>query len=109
MCFFSSRRRHTSSKRDWSSDVFSSDLSPAAPTSVRTKRAALPSAAAAALPALSSMRSEERRVGKECKSARSKRQEKRNETTQQEDDGKSHVGTTTGCESTHCMSAKIAT
>src|SRR5699024_11843812 len=25
-CFFSSRRRHTSSKRDWSSDVCSSDL-----------------------------------------------------------------------------------
>src|SRR5699024_827362 len=27
--FFSSRRRHTRSKRDWSSDVCSSDLSPA--------------------------------------------------------------------------------
>src|SRR5207249_6019609 len=26
--FFSSRRRHTSSKRDWSSDVCSSDLGP---------------------------------------------------------------------------------
>src|SRR5204862_6190334 len=26
MCFFSSRRRHTSSLRDWSSDVCSSDL-----------------------------------------------------------------------------------
>src|SRR5699024_11482029 len=26
-CFFSSRRRHTRSKRDWSSDVCSSDLS----------------------------------------------------------------------------------
>src|SRR5699024_12735078 len=26
MCFFSSRRRHTRSKRDWSSDVCSSDL-----------------------------------------------------------------------------------
>src|SRR5699024_11843019 len=25
-CFFSSRRRHTTSKRDWSSDVCSSDL-----------------------------------------------------------------------------------
>src|SRR5699024_11235578 len=25
-CFFSSRRRHTRSKRDWSSDVCSSDL-----------------------------------------------------------------------------------
>src|SRR5699024_11628309 len=28
--FFSSRRRHTRSKRDWSSDVCSSDLSPVA-------------------------------------------------------------------------------
>src|SRR5699024_11723606 len=27
-CFFSSRRRHTRSKRDWSSDVCSSDLEP---------------------------------------------------------------------------------
>src|SRR5699024_11243993 len=27
MCFFSSIRRHTRSKRDWSSDVCSSDLS----------------------------------------------------------------------------------
>src|SRR5207249_7549615 len=26
LCFFSGRRRHTSSKRDWSSDVCSSDL-----------------------------------------------------------------------------------
>src|SRR5699024_11677961 len=26
VCFFSSRRRHTRSKRDWSSDVCSSDL-----------------------------------------------------------------------------------
>src|SRR5699024_11642028 len=26
LCFFSSRRRHTISKRDWSSDVCSSDL-----------------------------------------------------------------------------------
>src|SRR5207247_7235567 len=29
---FSSRRRHTRSTRDWSSDVYSSDLDPAAPT-----------------------------------------------------------------------------
>src|SRR5699024_11365784 len=29
VCFFSSRRRHTSSKRDWSSDVCSSDLTSA--------------------------------------------------------------------------------
>src|SRR5437868_9736525 len=29
--FFSSRRRHTRSKRDWSSDVCSSDLNPSLP------------------------------------------------------------------------------
>src|SRR5699024_12040650 len=28
LCYFSSRRRHTRSKRDWSSDVCSSDLCP---------------------------------------------------------------------------------
>src|SRR5699024_11947724 len=31
VCFFSSRRRHTRSKRDWSSDVCSSDLDVIAP------------------------------------------------------------------------------
>src|SRR5438876_7777281 len=61
--FFSSRRRHTRWTGDWSSDVCSSDLSVASPhsghrsaLSVRTE----PSAAA--------LRSEERRVGKECRS-----------------------------------------
>src|SRR5699024_12235129 len=34
--FFSSRRRHTRSKRDWSSDVCSSDLSGGAPESTPT-------------------------------------------------------------------------
>src|SRR5699024_11754728 len=33
--FFSSRRRHTRSKRDWSSDVCSSDLSESAPVQSR--------------------------------------------------------------------------
>src|SRR5699024_11665818 len=32
--FFSSRRRHTRSKRDWSSDVCSSDLTPTPSTSL---------------------------------------------------------------------------
>src|SRR5699024_5013128 len=32
--FFSSRRRHTRSKRDWSSDVCSSDLSRSSPTTL---------------------------------------------------------------------------
>src|SRR5439155_8086355 len=72
--FFSSRRRHTSWPRDWSSDVCSSDL-------VHARRAAVPRPAVAlrgggpdparhpgpgddAAPG----RSEERRVGKECRS-----------------------------------------
>src|SRR6266536_5080216 len=69
--FFSSRRRHTRSTRDWSSDVCSSDLGAgvagriSAPgTEVRSqtlshgRRTTSPVAT----------RSEERRVGKECRS-----------------------------------------
>src|SRR5207249_9656707 len=42
--FFSSRRRHTRSKRDWSSDVCSSDLSPhRSPTAPRNPNQRLPS------------------------------------------------------------------
>src|SRR2546428_1918966 len=74
--FFSSRRRHTRSDRDWSSDVCSSDLE----AHVSTKHASpetdawisspdghekRPSRAQA--PAREG-RSEERRVGKECRS-----------------------------------------
>src|SRR2546430_12523928 len=90
--FFSSRRRHTRFDCDWSSDVCSSDLPPAGvepaprpykgrvlavdtteaslemetvgvePTHPRCKRGALP-------PELHPLvRSEERRVGKECRS-----------------------------------------
>src|SRR5699024_11766376 len=88
--FFSSRRRHTRSKRDWSSDVCSSDLGPRGggpgraavlrggegvagrPASRREVRA--PAGAArrplrrAADPAR--VRSEERRVGKEWRARR---------------------------------------
>src|SRR5207245_4188122 len=65
--FFSSRRRHTRCYRDWSSDVCSSDLSTSpcgswpvipGPTSPVPPRAAMPNPP----------RSEERRVGKECRS-----------------------------------------
>src|SRR5690349_23489875 len=77
--FFSSRRRHTRSLRDWSSDVCSSDLERIAgrtqkPSSCvveavrhllrrRTLKIALLGAGLAA-----GFRSEERRVGKGCRS-----------------------------------------
>src|SRR5215469_763821 len=57
--FFSSRRRHTRSLRDWSSDVCSSDLGD--PRRTRTILSCCP-----ATFALGSG-SEERRVGKECR------------------------------------------
>src|SRR5699024_12857229 len=84
--FFSSRRRHTRSKRDWSSDVCSSDLLSSslcirrsltdrsltarltltAPSSRRNRRIS---------PAI--LRSEERRVGKECRSRWSQNHERK--------------------------------
>src|SRR5690606_40327862 len=65
--FFSSRRRHTRFSRDWSSDVCSSDLergdlvAAAGPRGGRL--GTLTPGATAPAP-----RSEERRVGKECRS-----------------------------------------
>src|SRR5207249_8001715 len=91
--FFSSRRRHTRSKRDWSSDVCSSDLvrvpcstprlppakraawrpgkSPEPPASTPTRRT--PGSSRKAW----NRRSEERRVGKECRSRWAADQEKK--------------------------------
>src|SRR5439155_19017427 len=73
--FFSSRRRHTRWPRDWSSDVCSSDLQT---SGLRRDRCRLPRERiacrarrpASAEPAnhLEHARSEERRVGKECRS-----------------------------------------
>src|SRR5438093_13506502 len=83
--FFSIRRRHTRLVSDWSSDVCSSDLSP---TLMSTRLAIvfgmmrvinlahgefLMLGGYAAI-----VRSEERRVGKECSSRRSLRQYKKN-------------------------------
>src|SRR5712664_3919277 len=66
--FFSSRRRHTRSDRDWSSDVCSSDLVHVfeldAPK-VQRREADLMQAGFAPI---AELRSEERRVGKECRS-----------------------------------------
>src|SRR5438067_1401069 len=75
--FFSSRRRHTTSKRDWSSDVCSSDLDfkdPAASPLMRelwqtgtpAVRALVGRLALACRRPIAETRSEERRVGKEC-------------------------------------------
>src|SRR5699024_12219651 len=92
--FFSSRRRHTRSKRDWSSDVCSSDLWPAASGrgrrvsrsphtddwrgsgdpatnttrkyAVRQCRQTVPPESYSPESSISWKRSEERRVGKEC-------------------------------------------
>src|SRR5204862_1305164 len=95
--FFSSRRRHTRSLRDWSSDVCSSDLSPLmlcrfpnrqsikgdfknlniiAHTNVRASAGWKHCDTAGWKPALRT-RSEERRVGKECRSQRWRYQEKK--------------------------------
>src|SRR5207253_8607948 len=87
--FFSSRRRHTRWPRDWSSDVCSSDLAPSRLLGPAGSAQALPRRGRAgirrtlmlrgidhiviAVPDLAAARksyarSEERRVGKECRS-----------------------------------------
>src|SRR5439155_18576343 len=69
--FFSSRRRHTRWPRDWSSDVCSSDLKSFASFEgkyFRTKEAKLFDKPRDPIPLLIAARSEERRVGKECRS-----------------------------------------
>src|SRR5690606_39832623 len=78
--FFSSRRRHTRFSRDWSSDVCSSDLGGRQITATLTglpRRVPLLAAKALVLSTVTalatavaipvSVRSEERRVGKECR------------------------------------------
>src|SRR6266513_4477109 len=71
--FFSSRRRHTISKRDWSSDVCSSDLE-----IVKCHQPGeLAEAAFVGGAEGGAARSEERRVGKECRSRWSPYHEKK--------------------------------
>src|SRR5438876_6080495 len=65
--FFSSRRRHTRWTGDWSSDVCSSDLARQA-GSVAQRSLAQFRRDQAAPERLAGARSEERRVGKECRS-----------------------------------------
>src|SRR5205807_2797981 len=88
--FFSSRRRHTRLQGDWSSDVCSSDLSfRFRGLSVATRRSASSTIAVSSTSGfhlfsnsntqplgstLAGFRSEERRVGKECRSRRARDQ-----------------------------------
>src|SRR5204862_3081338 len=89
--FFSSRRRHTRSLRDWSSDVCSSDLTRIDAGEGYTcgittagdaycwgasNDGALGNSTAPTTPN-PVLRSEERRVGKECRSRRSAKHEKK--------------------------------
>src|SRR5438876_12421036 len=62
-CFFSSRRRHTRWTGDWSSDVCSSDLWRISPFIAGKSRTSLGWSSRRG-----PERSEERRVGKECRS-----------------------------------------
>src|SRR5688500_20007618 len=85
--FFSSRRRHTRLQGDWSSDVCSSDLC-ATPTSEHAAlvfftrifylvRAGVGVAHLDARGTSTRVRSEERRVGKECRARRAPAHEKK--------------------------------
>src|SRR5437764_11834341 len=71
--FFSSRRRHTRYIGDWSSDVCSSDL-----RYRRRSRASRRESTSCSEATGSRRRSEERRVGKECRSRWSPNQLKKN-------------------------------
>src|SRR5215475_16131240 len=67
--FFSSRRRHTRFSRDWSSDVCSSDLAQMDVLPLeRDAHGARPRHVEEPLRHVLEARSEERRVGKECRS-----------------------------------------
>src|SRR5690625_7812922 len=71
--FFSSRTRHTSWPRDWSSDVCSSDLCVAA---ARDERASARKSTETGEAASAQERSEERRVGKEWRERWGARQQR---------------------------------
>src|SRR5436190_20065044 len=86
--FFSSRRRHTRSLCDWSSDVCSSDLLSTTPQEPRPGSAlasttfdprGLKVGFHEVVGGLTAPRSEERRVGKECRSRWARGHEKKKE------------------------------
>src|SRR5690606_40220613 len=88
--FFSSRRRHTRFSRDWSSDVCSSDLEipqrgdgeqreedlDDADGDVHAQHSGRARPQERERPACAGLRSEERRVGKECRSRRTPHRKK---------------------------------
>src|SRR5438132_13116214 len=91
--FFSSRRRHTRSLCDWSSDVCSSDLEEIVEKARTEVEASIVEAGEHAIyetgikgmhPELVKLRSEERRVGKECRSRWSRQQQKEKEEEERE-------------------------
>src|SRR5437879_13581579 len=75
--FFSSRRRHTRYIGDWSSDVCSSDLSSWRCTEMRREQGGH-------FPQFHEDRSEERRVGKECRARWRQQKSKNKKETQRE-------------------------
>src|SRR2546430_16201703 len=66
--FFSSRRRHTIFDCDWSSDVCSSDLGSSSTTARTGEHGPTSAGSARGGSSDAARRSEERRVGKECRS-----------------------------------------
>src|SRR5690625_8021586 len=86
--FFSSRRRHTRWPRDWSSDVCSSDL-PAVERLLEEHAIDLGAQVrrGCAVADFEQDRSEERRVGKECRSRGGPEQEKERRTRRGEEEG----------------------
>src|SRR5437763_15797975 len=91
--FFSSRRRHTRYIGDWSSDVCSSDLASACDSGAQRPPpcAAHPESHADASAASAGVgnRSEERRVGKECRSRWWPYEEKKKNKHENKDSGES--------------------
>src|SRR5438445_11620063 len=95
--FFSSRRRHTRYWRDWSSDVCSSDLR-ASLLALVSVTPVTPQAASAAPTGASGggVRSEERRVGKECRARWSPYQYKKKNRATLQAHGEGETTDTTG-------------
>src|SRR5947209_17909521 len=99
--FFSSRRRHTRYWRDWSSDVCSSDLvinwrfelgAPNALFRLGWKKDTIPSGLEVVVTGFRAKRSEERRVGKECRSRWAPyHQKKKGQETVGDCDAKRHI------------------